>query len=195
MMVGSVTRLISKATPAIQRLFGIGQKLQGPAMAPTRMLPGVGMSGKTVADVVGNTSRMAGDNLKELAAFYGPDALMAGIGAVMAPGDLVDKGLYFATDFGGSALGGKAARGLTKKFMPNSGQTMALLADMGGSQAGYLVGAGLGDQLARVKGGGTTPYEKLMNEDRRALQQQILAQHGLGGYSPVDFFLQQNGLA
>jgi hypothetical protein len=195
MMFGSATRLISKATPAIQRLFGFGQKLQGPAMPTARMLPGVGMSGKTVADVVGNTSRMAGDNLKELAAFYGPDALYAGLGAVMAPGDLGDKALYFATDFGGQAIGGKTARALTRKFLPKSGQMAALLADMGGSHAGYLVGAGIGDQLARVKGGGTTPYEKLMEQERRALEQQILAQHGLAGYSPVDLFLQQNGLA
>jgi hypothetical protein len=61
---------------------------------------------------------------------------------------------------------------------------------------GDMVGQGVADGLLRIKGGGTTPYEKMAAEQQRELEQRILSQYlsGKGGYPTRDPMLAANGL-
>ena len=189
--------MLSSAVNALRTAFNLGAKLQGPAMKAARLLPAAGQTSAKAAGASRMSATRLMDFLKsekglEALALYTPDALGAGMTMLYTPGDAGDKLIAGLAMGGGSALGGTAAR----KLLRGRGGTIgSIAADMVGGELGYLGGGYVQDSLLRAKGGGTTPYEKLALEDRRNLEQQILAQHGLAGYTIDDAFLMQNGLA
>ncbi len=67
---------------------------------------------------------------------------------------------------------------------------------MVGGIGGDILAQGVADKILRVKGGGSTPYEKMAADQQRELEQQILRQYmsGKGGYRTQDQFLAENGL-
>ena len=121
------------------------------------------------------------------------DGLMGAAYGAMTPGDLGDKLIAGTTSAIGGAAGGMALRGA---WSPTS--TLGIqLAEVGGSIGGDMMAGGVADGLLRMKGGGTTPYEKMAQEQQRQLEQQVFAQYmqGKGGYPPTsDPFLSSNGL-
>jgi len=184
---------------ALLNALKFGSKLQGPAMSAARALPAVGAAGKTFAGA--NAARPAAQRLLEFAkspaglealALYGPDAFNTIAIAANTPGDMGDKLIAGISTGGSMALGGYGAR---KLLGGRGGFVGSLFGDMVGGEVGYHAGNAASDALLRAKGGGTTPYEKLDADYRRQLEQQILAQHGLAGYTIDDMFLAQNGLA
>ena len=184
---------------ALLNALRFGSKLQGPAMSAARALPAVGAAGKTFG--AANAARPAAQRLMQWAkspagiealALYTPDAINTVAIAANTPGDLGDKLIAGVGTGGSMALGGYGAR---KLLRGRGGFGGALVGDFLGGEVGYHAGNAVSDALLRAKGGGTTPYEELDADYRRQLEQQILAQHGLAGYTLDDMFLQQNGLA
>ena len=76
--------------------------------------------------------------------------------------------------------------------------TMAL--EMGGGAAAGMAAMPVSDALMRLKGGGSSPYDKLRDEQystmRAQVEQELLDQLMAGRRSPVlgDPFLAENGL-
>ena len=179
---------------ALRTALGLASKLQGPAMKATKLLPAAGMTS-------GASTATAGERLLNFArskeglealALYVPDTIGAGMTMLYTPGDAGDKLIAGLAMGGGSALGGTAAR---KLLRGRGGTVGSIAADMVGGELGYMGGGFVQDAALRAKNGGVTPYETLALEERRQLEQQILAQHGLAGYTIDDAFLMQNGLA
>lgn len=118
---------------------------------------------------------------KDLAFRLAPDAAFGLMGAAMTPGDLGDKVIAGGTQFLGGGLTGIAAgRGARALGM---GQRTADMADMVGSIGGDMIGMQVGDAVMRLKGGGTTPYEKAAAENdaiyRAQLMEELKQQYGL----------------
>ena len=147
--------------------------------------------------------RMAGDAFKQymggpvnagnVFANFGPDAFFGVLQGVTTPGDLGDKIIAGSTAAAGGALGGVAGTvGLGKVFnkgkIPEGG--LRVLGEFGGGFGGDMVGQAVGDVALRIKGGGTTPFEKVQQsqdqEYRKQIEREILASLGLGGYQPSD---------
>ena len=107
----------------------------------------------------------------ELGLRLGMDAVGAGMGAVMTPGDPVDKAIAFGTDLGMSSVLGLGAGRLV------GGQGMAgTLADMAGSYAGAYGSMPVSGKLMEVKdlltgGKGETPWDRMGREQQEALMQ------------------------
>ena len=118
--------------------------------------------------------------LSQAADRFGLDVLMGGVYGAMTPGDLGDKLIAGSTSALGGAVGGMALRGA---WSPTSNLGIQM-AEVGGSIGGDIMANGVADGLLRVKGGGSTPYEKMAAEQQRELEQQILQQYlsGKGGY-------------
>jgi hypothetical protein len=64
---------------------------------------------------------------------------------------------------------------------------MQMGAELVGGMGGDMAAQGVADNILRVKGGGTTPYEKMAATQQQELEQQILQRYlsGKGGY-PMD---------
>lgn len=109
----------------------------------------------------------------------GPDLLFGGVEAAMTPGDAMDKTIAGLGSAIGGGGGGLMLRGLTGVRNP-LGQ---LTAEMVGGIGGDMIGRGVADNVLRVKGGGTTPWEKLQAEEyeqlRQQMYQQIMREQGL----------------
>jgi len=137
------------------------------------------------------------DSPKALAYRLGPDAVMAGLNAGFTPGDPIDKGITFATDFALSGLGGLGAGRLTREL--GGGQDSQMIADFMGSIAGGYSSLPASDALLRMKGGGLTPYEKMAMEQQELLEQQIreqvMREMGYTADSGTDPFMYELGLA
>ena len=115
---------------------------------------------------------------------YGPDVFFGGMAGLQTPGDAGDKIIAGLTDTASNVLGGIALTGLTR-----ARGSLGAVTDMTGSVAGMYAGFPIADTLMRTKdsltgGSGQTPYEKLDEQRRREIEQNILAQYGLAGYSP-----------
>ena len=121
--------------------------------------------------------------LSQAADRFGLDVLMGGVYGAMTPGDLGDKLIAGSTSAVGGAVGGMALRGA---WSPTSNLGIQM-AEVGGAIGGDIMANGVADGLLRVKGGGSTPYEKMAAEQQKELEQQILQQYlsGKGGY-PMD---------
>lgn len=122
------------------------------------------------------------------------DVGFGGLYGAMTPGDLGDKLIAGTT----SALGGfGGSLGLRAGLGVRSGIPVMLTEGIGGV-GGDFAAQPIADALLRMKGGGTTPWEKLQAEERALLERQILEQflRGKGGYTQYvqDPFLAQNGL-
>ena len=155
------------------------------------------MAGDALKNAGGFIARNAGNTKGGVALRLGPDVFFGGMAGLQTPGDLGDKLIAGTTQAAGGALGGIGAAGLARK-MGASGMTQTM-ADMAGSVAGDYAGMYGGDAALRIKGGGTTPWEKVQqgaDQDMRSeMERQILAQYGLAGYRPHDLFMAENGLA
>ena len=198
MAVGAAIPLTAKALAYARGLLGL--KTAGMAAA------GAAAKGTAARAVMSKGARAAGSRLMEAAGdnatdrlmTFAPDVLFGGMTALNTPGDLGDKVLAGGSDM---ILGGLGGVGLTGAIGAKRLGKYRILADMAGSTAGGYAGMAVGDQLMRTKdslmgGTGQTPYERLAEEDRRALEQNLLAQYGIGGYNlnSYDPFLASNGL-
>jgi hypothetical protein len=160
----------------------------------TRLLGAAGSTGK---------SRMAGDFLKwlkntikfgatggtdvhgkELAKALGirlvPDAIGGTMVGMSTPGDLGDKLIAGGTDALAGAIGGIGLSGLARR-----GGTAGIALDMAGSMGGAYGSMPLAEQALRMKdsmtgGEGLSPYDKLSEENRKAIEQALLTKLGFG---------------
>ncbi len=127
-------------------------------------------------------SGLVGPNMKrELGTSAVLDVGFGALYGAMTPGDLGDKLIAGSTSAAGGIIGSAGLRGIT-----GSGSGLPLmLTEAGGNVLGDFAAQPVADSLMRIKGGGTTPYEKLAAEERELLKQQILAQflRGKGGYT------------
>lgn len=121
------------------------------------------------------------------------DALMGGVYGAMTPGDFGDKLIAGTTSAVGGAVGGMALRGA---WSPTSNLGIQL-AEVGGSVGGDMLANGVSDGLLRMKGNGSTPYEKMAAEQQKELERQIMQNFmsGKGGYPSSNPYVQDNGIA
>ena len=130
-----------------------------------------------------------------------PDAIFGVMAGAMTPGDLGDKLIAGTSATAGGALGGLALRGgvggfaprllsptLGKPANPAYNGMLDIGLEMVGGIGGDMAAQGVADGIMRVKGGGTTPYEKLAKEQQQQLEQEILTRYlsGKGGYPGHD---------
>ena len=192
----------SKLGLALTALRGAGAVKAGIAGAKALASKG-GVKGATrfAGDALkkagGFIANNAGANKAEVAMRIAPDILFGGMAGLQTPGDLGDKLIAGTTQAAGGALGGIVAGGAARKL--GAGSAVQTMADMGGSIVGDYAGMYGGDAALRVKGGGTTPWEKVQQgadqDIRSEMEREILAQYGLAGYRPTDLFMAENGLA
>jgi len=147
--------------------------------------------GEAAKMIVGNDLY---NNKGQLIGRLAPDALFGVITAATTEGDIGDKLIAGTASAAGGGLGGIAAGRAANAA--KLGNTVGFLADMGGSIAGDMVGMKIAEETMRLKGGGTTPMEKMMMEQdaiyRAQLEQEFLNKYGLGG--TVDPMMASNGL-
>ena len=128
----------------------------------------------------------------ELAMTLGPDVLFGGVAAAMTPGDIGDKALAGVGSAVGGAAGGLGLRGLTGA---KSGLGI-LGAEMVGGIGGDMAGMAGAESLMRMKGGGTTPWEKMALQQEEEMRRQILEEVlGAQRAGTVDPTLFNNGLS
>jgi len=181
-----------KVLPALvakAKAFGSGQAAR---QAVTRMAgPKLARFGSRF---MGTMPKTAG----ELGMRVAPDAIFGTLTGAMTPGDLGDKLIAGTTATIGGSAGGLVSRGLVGSAAPKllNNQMVDITTEMVGGLGGDMAGQGVADALLRLKGGGTTPYEKMAAEQQRELEEQILRGYlsGKGGYPSNDYFLQENGI-
>ncbi len=192
------------AAPLLAKAFAMGKGLVGlggltgkaGTIAGVAKAHAAGAAGKAAIGNLG--SRMAGSQfvknasalMPKTAAEWGmrvaPDAIFGTMAGAMTPGDLGDKLIAGTAATAGGALGGLGLRagigGIAPKVMNNA--VVDITSEMVGGIGGDMMAQGVADGILRVKGGGTTPYEKMANEQQRELEQRILQQYlsGKGGY-------------
>ena len=122
-------------------------------------------------------------NLGEAVPIFGPDVFFGGMAAMQTPGDLGDKLIAGGMSGLGGAVGGVGLRGV----IGSKNMGVNIMSEMVGGVGGDVLGQGTADALLRLKGGGTTPYEKMAATQQAELEQQILQRYlsGKGGY-PMD---------
>ena len=156
------------------------------------------MAGPKLASFADNAMGTMPKTAGEIGMRVAPDAIFGTLAGAMTPGDLGDKLIAGTTATVGGAAGGLVGRGLVGGVKPSllNNQMIDIGTEMIGGLSGDMAGQGVADALLRLKGGGTTPYEKMAAEQQRELEQQILRGYlsGKGGYPSDDYFLQQNGL-
>ena len=198
--------LIPAGIAALGKL-GIGAKLAGAFGAAKGLVAGkaatqLAIPGLKTAAAKGGLgslgSRMAGTTfmknasalMPKTAAEWGmrvaPDAIFGTLAGAMTPGDLGDKMIAGTAATAGGALGGLALRGAVGGIAPRvmNNAVADITSEMVGGIGGDMMAQGVADGILRVKGGGTTPYEKMANDQQRELEQRILQQYlsGKGGY-------------
>ena len=125
-----------------------------------------------------------------------PDLFFGGVAGLMTPGDLGDKLIAGTTATAGGALGSMGVRAGINGLRPGSvipGSAnykggLDMMSEIIGGYGGDMAANGVADGIMRVKGGGTTPYEKLAAEQQQALEQDILRRYlsGKGGYPTMN---------
>ena len=132
----------------------------------------------------GATGTLDGMGNKELAKALAmrlvPDAIGGTLVGATTPGDLGDKIVAGATDALGGAIGGIGLAGMTRR--PGN---LGVAIDMAGSLAGAYGSMPVSEQLLKMKdsmsgGKGQSPYEKLSEENRIAIEQDLLTRLGFG---------------
>jgi hypothetical protein len=197
--------LIPAAAAGLAKL-GIGAKLASAVTAAKGLLGataakgGVGALGSRMAasKFATNAAALMPKTAAEWGMRVAPDAIFGTIAGAMTPGDLGDKLIAGGAATAGGALGGLALRGAVGGVAPGiMKNTVAdISSEMVGGIGGDILAQGVADNILRVKGGGSTPYEKMAADQQRELEQQILRQYmsGKGGYRTQDQFLAENGL-
>jgi len=147
-----------------------------------------GTVGKKVLPALRTTMRTADDSslLADIVANFGIDAAFGVMQGVMTPGDLREKLIAGTSTAVGGAVGGL---GLSAA-LPGKMKTNMLVrqpVEFAGGFAGDAAGQAVGDFAQRLTSqDGKTAYERLAEEERRAIEQQTLATLGLGGYNLND---------
>ncbi len=147
---------------------------------------GQALSGLGRTGFVQNASALMPKSAAEWGMRVAPDAIFGTLAGAMTPGDLGDKLIAGGAATAGGALGGLALRGavggIAPKVMNNA--VADITSEMVGGIGGDIMAQGVADNILRMKGGGTTPYEKMANDQQKQLEQQILQQYlsGKGGY-------------
>jgi len=193
--------LIGAAIPFLGKAFSLAKGLAGLKGAAGAASAVKGVAGHGAAKAAIGGMRFAGPKLStfasnasglmpKTAAEWGmrvaPDAIFGTMAGAMTPGDLGDKLIAGGAATAGGALGGLGLRaavgGMAPKLM--SSPIVDITSEMIGGIGGDMAAQGVADGILRVKGGGTTPYEKMANEQQRELEQRILQQYlsGKGGY-------------
>ena len=193
---------LGKAIGGAKALVGLGGAAKaatgvGSAMKAGATLPGVlGSAGSRMAGgkLAGLGSKIMGGlkgaiprTMDDAALMIGPDVLFGGLAGAMTPGDLGDKLIAGTSTAVGGAVGGIGMRGALGGVAPQMMATkpyMQMGAELVGGLGGDMAAQGVADSILRVKGGGTTPYEKMASDQQKELEQQILQQYlsGKGGY-------------
>ena len=188
---------LAKAGALAKTLFGMGAG-KAAATGASKAIAGAAakrFAGKELLKKFGNS--IIGPELLTdkglLARRLGLDVAFAGFNAATMPGDVVDKGTTFITDLGLSGLTGiNAARGVRRL---GGDQNLQEIADQIGSVGGAFASMPATDAILRIKGGGTTPYEKQMMEQdaiyRAQLENELRQQYGLPTVDPTNV---ENGL-
>ena len=212
---GMLATKLGGAITAAKGLVGLGGAAKaaggvGSAMKAGSMLPGVlgsagsrmaggklasGLGGKILGGIKAAVPRTGAD----AALMLGPDVLFGGMAGMMTPGDLGDKLIAGGSTAIGGAAGGIAMRGAVGGVAPNllkSSPAVQMGAELVGGMGGDMAAAGVADNILRMKGGGSTPYEKMAADQQKELEQSILQQYlsGKGGYQTQDPFMASNGL-
>ena len=199
-MLGLASRTIPYVTGLLRgkkAVDGILKAKQATQAAKSAMNAGVATRG----GVKSGLDLLIGEELMrrpgQLAWRVGPDAAFAALNAASMPGDPLDKGLAFGTEFGISALPGLSLSRAAKRFGADQGMQLGL--DMIGSYGGAFASYPATDALLRMKGGGMTPYEKLALQQQQELEEQLrqkfLIEYGLSPYSGTDPYMVANGLS
>ena len=165
---GSIGKLATN--PQALAAFSRGDKLRG----------ALGNMGSTMAGRLGPIGFGSKEAVTNTALMFGPDAAFGVLSGAMTPGDLGDKVIAGGMTAAGGALGGAGLR--TMYGGKNAAIQMGL--ELGGGVGGDMLGQGIADNLLRIKGGGSTPYEKMAADQQRELEEQILRRvlSGKGGY-------------
>ena len=191
--------LLGKAAMFAKGLAGMGAAKAGTsAVVPAAMGKGLAargaigaatqgarkFAGKALADYMGPGGVTAGN----LAKNFGFDAALGVYQGAMTPGDLGDKLIAGVGTGVGGAVGGIGLVSGLGKYKNNDLARMG--AELTGNLVGDMGGQIVSDGVLRVKGGGTTPWEKLQQEGdqqyRSEIERQMLAQLGIGGYNQTD---------
>jgi hypothetical protein len=115
-----------------------------------------------------------------LALRFVPDAIGGTMVGITTPGDLGDKVIAGTTDALAGAIGGVGLAGIARR-----GGTLGLALDMAGSMGGAYASMPVAEQALRMKdslsgGEGLSPYDKLSEQNRRAIEQALLTKLGFG---------------
>ena len=149
--------------------------------AGTRMAGGkLAGLGKTMLGRLGPMGFGSAEATTNTALMFGPDLAFGALAGAMTPGDLGDKLIAGGMTGISGAVGGAGLRSMYGGT--NDAVRMGL--ELGGGVGGDMLGQGVADNMLRIKGGGTTPYEKMAADQQKELEQQILQQYlsGKGGY-------------
>ena len=120
------------------------------------------------------------DVAKALALRFTPDVLGGTIVGATTPGDLNDKLIAGTTDALAGAIGGVGlSGGLRLKG------SLGIAADMAGSMGGAYASMPISEQLLRTKdsltgGSGMSPYEKLSEQRKKQIENDLLTRLGFG---------------
>lgn len=173
--------------------LGAGAKAAGAAKLGGSVASKIGsvgrMAGTRLGNTIGNINPLTTEGATNLATQFGLDAAMGVMQGAMMPGDIVDKTIAGTGTAIGGGLGGIALSSLLPAKLRNN-PALRMGTEFIGGFAGDALGQGASDALLRVKGGGTTPFEKIQTaqdqEYRQQLERQILAKYGIGGYNIND---------
>jgi hypothetical protein len=125
---------------------------------------------KTVGKGIGGNFKKAysDEHLGTLALNFAPDLVFGAMYGAQTPGDTSDKIIAGLGSGLGGAIGGVGLRGALGVRNPAIG----LALDYSGSIGGDIVGQAASDQVLKVKGGGTTPWEKVQAEQYEQMKKQ-----------------------
>ena len=192
--------LITKAGAFLKGLTGIGAlgKAASSTAAVGAFAKGatargaVGKLGSTMAGRLGPMGFGSKEAVTNTALMFGPDLAFGALAGAMTPGDLGDKVIAGGMTGISGAVGGAGLRSM----YGGSNAAVQMGLELGGGVGGDMLGQGIADSMLRIKGGGTTPYEKMAADQQRELEQRILSQYlsGKGGYPTRDPMLAEQGL-
>lgn len=125
---------------------------------------------KTVGKGIGGNFKKAysDEHAGTLALNFAPDLIFGAMYGAQTPGDTSDKIIAGLGSGLGGAIGGVGLRGALGVRNPAIG----LALDYGGSIGGDILGQAASDQVLRVKGGGSTPWEKVQAEQYEQMKKQ-----------------------
>lgn len=176
-LIGAAIPALAKAGAFAKVMLG-GKKALAAAKAAkflTRPQLAGALKGKRFAGA------LIGNNPAEIAMRVGPDIGFGIMGGAMTPGDIGDKLIAGAAQAGGGLVGGIGAAGVTRKL--GGGKMAQLAADQIGSVAGDFASMPVADAALKIKGGGTSSYEKqAMEQDaiyRAQIEQELMQKYGL----------------